>query len=104
MDHIILNHGQVLWTTLELAPPVLTATPHQWEDASALDRFNEHRFPTRGPNSPAVLNAAFRRKLTTDATVYSGAESTKTGQLSMESYLLLRMRVGSVPEAILNAF
>ncbi|GFW83245.1 uncharacterized protein TNCV_2508851 [Trichonephila clavipes] len=35
--------------------------------------------------SPAVLNAASRLKLTTDATVYSGAESIKSGQLSMES-------------------
>ncbi|GFV08575.1 hypothetical protein TNCV_2892901 [Trichonephila clavipes] len=38
-----LNHGQVKWTTLELAPPLLTTTPHQREDVSALDRFNVHR-------------------------------------------------------------
>ncbi|GFT51740.1 uncharacterized protein TNCV_4440411 [Trichonephila clavipes] len=42
-----LNHGQVTWTTPELAPPLLTTTPHQWEDVSALDRFNVHRCPTR---------------------------------------------------------
>ncbi|GFT29234.1 transposon Ty3-G Gag-Pol polyprotein [Trichonephila clavipes] len=42
-DHVILNHGQVTWTTPELAPP----TPHQREDVSALDRFNVHRCPTR---------------------------------------------------------
>ncbi|GFW81686.1 uncharacterized protein TNCV_2883601 [Trichonephila clavipes] len=46
-DHVILNHGQVTWTTPELAPPLLTTTPHQREDVSALDRFNEHRCPTQ---------------------------------------------------------
>ncbi|GFX24155.1 transposable element Tc3 transposase [Trichonephila clavipes] len=33
--------------TPELAPPLLTTTPHHWEDVSALDRFNVHRCPTR---------------------------------------------------------
>ncbi|GFW72590.1 uncharacterized protein TNCV_3798181 [Trichonephila clavipes] len=47
MDHVILSHGQVTWTTPELAPPLLTTTPHQREDVSALDRFNVHRCPTR---------------------------------------------------------
>ncbi|GFV68678.1 uncharacterized protein TNCV_3001371 [Trichonephila clavipes] len=42
-DHVILNHGQVTWTTPELEPPLLTTTPHQREDVSALDRFNVHR-------------------------------------------------------------
>ncbi|GFX81077.1 uncharacterized protein TNCV_1910701 [Trichonephila clavipes] len=46
-DHVILNHGQVTWTTPELAPPLLTTTPHQREDVSALDRFNVHRCRTR---------------------------------------------------------
>ncbi|GFY04349.1 uncharacterized protein TNCV_4414371 [Trichonephila clavipes] len=46
-DHVILNHGQVTWTTPELAPPLLTSTPDQREDVSALDRFNVHRCPTR---------------------------------------------------------
>ncbi|GFU53618.1 uncharacterized protein TNCV_3994921 [Trichonephila clavipes] len=46
-DHVILNHGQVTWTTPELAPPFLITTPQQREDVSALDRFNVHRFPTR---------------------------------------------------------
>ncbi|GFX68089.1 uncharacterized protein TNCV_921901 [Trichonephila clavipes] len=46
-DRVILNHGQVTWTTPELAPPLLTATSHQREDVSALDRFNVHRYPTR---------------------------------------------------------
>ncbi|GFT79281.1 uncharacterized protein TNCV_1684341 [Trichonephila clavipes] len=47
MDHVILNHGQVTWTTPELAPPLLTTTSHQREDVSALDRFSVHRCPTR---------------------------------------------------------
>ncbi|GFY07653.1 uncharacterized protein TNCV_4095231 [Trichonephila clavipes] len=42
-----MNHGQVTWTTPELAPPLLTTTPHQREDVSSLDRFNVHRCPTR---------------------------------------------------------
>ncbi|GFU35640.1 uncharacterized protein TNCV_2099371 [Trichonephila clavipes] len=46
-DHVILNHGQVTWTTPELAPLLLTTTPHQREDVSALDRFNVHRCPTQ---------------------------------------------------------
>ncbi|GFX04927.1 uncharacterized protein TNCV_2249101 [Trichonephila clavipes] len=48
-DHVILNHGQVTWSTPELAPPLLTTTPHQRKDVSALDRFNVHRCPTRLP-------------------------------------------------------
>ncbi|GFX97292.1 uncharacterized protein TNCV_1076631 [Trichonephila clavipes] len=46
-DHVILNHGQVTRTTPELAPPLLTTTPHQREDVSAHDRFNVYRCPTR---------------------------------------------------------
>ncbi|GFX39770.1 uncharacterized protein TNCV_2105141 [Trichonephila clavipes] len=38
---------QVTWTTPELALPLLTTTPHQREDVSALDRFSVHRCPTR---------------------------------------------------------
>ncbi|GFU51966.1 SPARC-related modular calcium-binding protein 1 [Trichonephila clavipes] len=44
-DHVILNHGQVTWTTPELAPPLLTTTPTGV--VSALDRFSVHRCPTR---------------------------------------------------------
>ncbi|GFW17161.1 uncharacterized protein TNCV_2762841 [Trichonephila clavipes] len=43
-DHVILNHGQVTWTTPELAP---LSNYHTNEDISALDRFNVHRCPTR---------------------------------------------------------
>ncbi|GFU62241.1 uncharacterized protein TNCV_4859561 [Trichonephila clavipes] len=64
-DHVILNHGQVTWTTPELAPPLLTTTPHQREDVSALDRFNVHRCPTRRVFSgtglePVTKQATFR--------------------------------------------
>ncbi|GFU96454.1 uncharacterized protein TNCV_90271 [Trichonephila clavipes] len=51
-DHVILNHGQVTWTTPELAPPLHT-TPTG--DVSALDRFNVHRCPTRRVFSGTVL-------------------------------------------------
>ncbi|GFX08610.1 uncharacterized protein TNCV_4171091 [Trichonephila clavipes] len=46
-DHVILIYGQVTWTTPELAPPLITTTPHQREDGSALNRFNVHRCPTQ---------------------------------------------------------
>ncbi|GFV15270.1 uncharacterized protein TNCV_3051801 [Trichonephila clavipes] len=39
-DHVILNHGQVTWTTPELAPPLLTLPPTNGIDVSALDGFN----------------------------------------------------------------
>ncbi|GFS50439.1 hypothetical protein TNCV_2022451 [Trichonephila clavipes] len=47
MDLVILKNGQMTRATPELAPPILTTTPHQREDISALDRFNVHRCPTR---------------------------------------------------------
>ncbi|GFV39542.1 uncharacterized protein TNCV_1367831 [Trichonephila clavipes] len=47
MDLVILKHGQMTRAKPELAPPLLTTTPHQREDISALDRFNVHRCPTR---------------------------------------------------------
>ncbi|GFS55453.1 hypothetical protein TNCV_1627211 [Trichonephila clavipes] len=47
MDHVILNHDQVTRTTPELASPVLTTTPHQWDDVSTLNRFNGRRCPIR---------------------------------------------------------
>ncbi|GFX04764.1 uncharacterized protein TNCV_2247471 [Trichonephila clavipes] len=61
MDHVILNHGQVTWTTPELAPPLLTTTPHQLEDVSALDRFNVHRYPTRRVFSGTGLELVTRQ-------------------------------------------
>ncbi|GFW62050.1 uncharacterized protein TNCV_1684811 [Trichonephila clavipes] len=47
MDLVILKHGQMTRTTPELAPPLLTTTPYQREDISALEIFNVHRCPTR---------------------------------------------------------
>ncbi|GFW94912.1 uncharacterized protein TNCV_3397911 [Trichonephila clavipes] len=61
MDHVILNHFQVTWTTPELAPPLLTTTPHQREDVSAFDRFNVHRYPTRRVFSGTGLELVTRQ-------------------------------------------
>ncbi|GFT29804.1 uncharacterized protein TNCV_4891991 [Trichonephila clavipes] len=60
-DHVILNHGQVTWTTPEQAHPLLTTTPHQREDVSALDRFNVHRCPTRRVFSGTGLELVTRQ-------------------------------------------
>ncbi|GFX01804.1 hypothetical protein TNCV_1022071 [Trichonephila clavipes] len=43
--------------TPELAPFLLTTTPHQMEDVSALDRFNVHRYPTRWVFSSSGSNS-----------------------------------------------
>ncbi|GFY13451.1 uncharacterized protein TNCV_1803221 [Trichonephila clavipes] len=76
-DHVILNHGQVTWTTPELAPPLLTTTPHQRED---LDRFNEHRCPTR-----RVFSGTGFEPVTKQATVrylyHSATAATVSGQI-----------------------
>ncbi|GFU45452.1 uncharacterized protein TNCV_3625721 [Trichonephila clavipes] len=77
-DHVILNHGQVTWTTPELAPPLLTTTPHQREDVSALDRFNVHRCPTRW-----VFSGTGLEPVTKQATVrylYHSATAATSGQ------------------------
>ncbi|GFV38259.1 uncharacterized protein TNCV_178791 [Trichonephila clavipes] len=75
-DHVILNHGQVMWMTPELAPPLLTTTPHQREDVSALDRFNVHRCPTRrvfsGTGFEPVTKQATVRYLYHSATAATG--------------------------------
>ncbi|GFV49805.1 uncharacterized protein TNCV_1736881 [Trichonephila clavipes] len=78
-DHVILNHGQVTWTTPELAPPLLTTTPHQREDISALDRFNVHRCPTR-----RVFSGTGLEPVTKQATVrylYHSATAATVGQV-----------------------
>ncbi|GFX44456.1 uncharacterized protein TNCV_1394771 [Trichonephila clavipes] len=78
-DHVILNHGQVTWTTPELAPPLLTTTPHQREDVSALDRFNVHRCPTR-----RVFSGTGLEPVTKQATVrylyHSATAATANGR------------------------
>ncbi|GFW23181.1 uncharacterized protein TNCV_3802811 [Trichonephila clavipes] len=55
------DNGQVTWTTPELAPPLLTTTPHQREDVSALDRFNVHRIPPRQFFSGTGLELVIRQ-------------------------------------------
>ncbi|GFX41894.1 uncharacterized protein TNCV_390071 [Trichonephila clavipes] len=47
--------------TPELAPPLLTTTPHQREDVSALNRFNVHRCPTRRVFSGTGLEIVTRQ-------------------------------------------
>ncbi|GFV75869.1 uncharacterized protein TNCV_1454661 [Trichonephila clavipes] len=46
-DHVILNQGQVTWTTPELAPPSPNYHTTPREDVSALDSFKVHRCRTR---------------------------------------------------------
>ncbi|GFU31228.1 uncharacterized protein TNCV_1742221 [Trichonephila clavipes] len=87
-DHVILNHGQVTWTTPELAPPLLTTTPHQREDVSALDRFNVHRCPTRrvfsGTGIELVTRQATIRYLyhsaTAATTATAGSDVVQSGR------------------------
>ncbi|GFX96696.1 uncharacterized protein TNCV_244831 [Trichonephila clavipes] len=76
MAQVILNHGQMTWTTLELAPPRLTTTPHHREDVSDLDRFNVHHCPTR-----RVFNGTGLELVTKPATIrylYHSATAAKT--------------------------
>ncbi|GFW31688.1 uncharacterized protein TNCV_4683601 [Trichonephila clavipes] len=83
MDHVILNHGQVTWTTPELAPPLLTTTPHQREDVSALDRFNVHRCPTRRVFSGSGLELVTRKA--TVRYLYHSATAAIFRQSNVES-------------------
>ncbi|GFW43213.1 transposable element Tcb2 transposase [Trichonephila clavipes] len=80
-DHVILNHGQVTWTTLELAPPLLTTTLHQWEDVSALERFSVHRCPTRRVFSGTGLE--FVTKPATIRCLYHSATAATKSILEM---------------------
>ncbi|GFU98969.1 uncharacterized protein TNCV_3382141 [Trichonephila clavipes] len=57
-DHVIFNHGQVTWTTPELAPP---SPNYLRENVSALDRFNVHRCPTRRVFSGTGLELVTRQ-------------------------------------------
>ncbi|GFU61218.1 uncharacterized protein TNCV_1071631 [Trichonephila clavipes] len=82
-DHIILNHGQETWMTPELAPPLLTTTPHQREDVSALDRFSEHRCPTR-----RVLCGTWLELVTNPATIQYLYHSSTVATKSKSNYEL----------------
>ncbi|GFV14430.1 uncharacterized protein TNCV_165571 [Trichonephila clavipes] len=74
-----LNHGQVTWTTPGSWHPLLTTTPHQREDVSALDRFNVHRCPTR-----RVFSGTGFEPVTKQATVlYHSATAATVGGDSM---------------------
>ncbi|GFS65938.1 uncharacterized protein TNCV_2509891 [Trichonephila clavipes] len=76
MNHVILNHGQVTWKTSKLAPLLLTTTPHQREDVSALDRFSVHCCPTRRIFSSTGLEFA-----TKSATIRSLYHSSTTATI-----------------------
>ncbi|GFV12277.1 uncharacterized protein TNCV_1537731 [Trichonephila clavipes] len=84
-DHIILNHGQVTWTTPELAPPLLTTTPHQQEDVSAFNRFNVHRCSTlrvfSGTGLELVTRQATIRYLYHSATAATSSRHFSTNSI-----------------------
>ncbi|GFU81732.1 uncharacterized protein TNCV_3086441 [Trichonephila clavipes] len=90
-DHVILNHGQVTWTTPELAPPLLTTTPHQREDVSALDRFNVHRCPTR-----RVFSGTGLEPVTKQATVRYLYHSATAATHTSPNYPLMQMRTQQI--------
>ncbi|GFW84725.1 uncharacterized protein TNCV_1814551 [Trichonephila clavipes] len=59
-------------------PPLLTTTPHQREDVSALDRFNVHRCPTwrvfSGTGLDLMTKQAMIRYLYHSATATTGLD------------------------------
>ncbi|GFX28132.1 uncharacterized protein TNCV_424591 [Trichonephila clavipes] len=91
-DHVILNHGQVTWTTPELAPPLLTTSPHQREDVSALDRFNVHRCPTRR----ALSGTRLELKSRTATIGYLDHSATVTTRAELESFAKQLLRESKV--------
>ncbi|GFW10557.1 MULE domain-containing protein [Trichonephila clavipes] len=85
---VIFNHGQVTWTTPELAPPLLTTTPHQREHFSALEHASlpyTHKALAKSPlfsdftelsgfrsgsgqrSAPAPLHPDIREEITVDS-------------------------------------
>ncbi|GFV88568.1 uncharacterized protein TNCV_1243781 [Trichonephila clavipes] len=70
--------------TPELAPPLLTTTPHQREDVSALDRFNVHRCPTR-----RVFSGTWLELETRQATVRYLYHSATAATLASRNRLVL---------------
>ncbi|GFU69217.1 uncharacterized protein TNCV_3284951 [Trichonephila clavipes] len=74
--------------TPELAPPsLLTTTPHQREDVSALDRFSVHRCPTRRVFSGTGLELV-TRQATVRYPYHSATTATKT--TAEHAYLTLQ--------------
>ncbi|GFX72838.1 uncharacterized protein TNCV_2864451 [Trichonephila clavipes] len=66
-------------------PPLLTTTPHQREDISALDRFNVHRCPTR-----RVFSGTRLEHVTRQATVrylYHSATAAALTQDEIDRYI-----------------
>ncbi|GFV19437.1 hypothetical protein TNCV_3663701 [Trichonephila clavipes] len=66
--------------TCELVPPILTTTPHQREDISAVDRFNVHRYPTRRVFGGTGLELVTRRVaslLSDSVAITHASESSK---------------------------
>ncbi|GFU79771.1 uncharacterized protein TNCV_4928021 [Trichonephila clavipes] len=76
--------------TPELAPPLLTTTPHQREDVSALDRFSVHRCPTRrvfsGTGLELVTKPATIRCLYHSATAATPVDLKLWGNLKLLVY------------------
>ncbi|GFS79338.1 probable RNA-directed DNA polymerase from transposon BS [Trichonephila clavipes] len=90
MDLVILKHGQVTGSTPELVtPPLLTSTPHQWEDSTDLTDRQDYRLPifrsqpnSRRASSPVVrlVEGEERRKTLNRPRVFSlkiGAEASQ---------------------------
>ncbi|GFW42469.1 uncharacterized protein TNCV_4256641, partial [Trichonephila clavipes] len=76
------------WSSdVELAPPLLTTTPHQREDVSALDRFNVHRCPP----TRRVFSGTGIELVTKPATIESRPEYQfvpgTVGQIKSRQYL-----------------
>ncbi|GFU58481.1 uncharacterized protein TNCV_697421 [Trichonephila clavipes] len=66
--------------TPELGPPLLTITPYQREDVSALDRFNVLRFPTRRVFSGTGLELMTRPATIRYLDHWSTVATTRGGQ------------------------
>ncbi|GFX97729.1 hypothetical protein TNCV_3066161 [Trichonephila clavipes] len=56
--------------------PLLTTTPHQWEDISALDRFSVHRCPTRWVLGSGTVFELVTRKATVPYLYHSATAAT----------------------------
>ncbi|GFX37864.1 uncharacterized protein TNCV_1823201 [Trichonephila clavipes] len=80
-DHEIFNHGQVTWTTPELAPP---SPNYPTTPTGALDGFNMHCSPTRqffsGTGLELVTRPATIRYLYHSATAASQWPRKPSGQ------------------------
>ncbi|GFV01096.1 uncharacterized protein TNCV_1010171 [Trichonephila clavipes] len=78
--------------TPELAPPLLTTTPHQREDVSALDRFNVHRCPTRRVFSGTGIELVTRQATHLVETLKE-RETSKNHSQSQKSWIEFNQRL-----------